>query len=170
MNIDVKDTSRRLGVVNTHRGLNAVINSRVLFVEDDFIANIVTCEFLRDSGFNVISVYCADAAFEVVDKHERLSALVTDIDLGAGADGFDVARYARSADPAVPVVYVSGTAWRRQATEGVEESQFISKPFHPRQIVEALTRASCLQSGVKALKSLPEIRPCGFGPLPLRTP
>lgn len=116
-------------------------NSRVLFVDDNFLSNMSTCEFLQDNAFNIIAVYCASAAFEVIDTGERLSALVTDIDLGPGAGGFDVARHARAADPSLPVVYISGTAWRRQASEGVEGSQFIAKPFDPRQIMEALDRA-----------------------------
>ena len=123
-----------------------MLNSRVLFVDDNFVCNMDSCEYLLESGFNVVSVYCASAAFEVIEKRGVLAALVTDIDLGPGADGFDVARYARANYPALAVVYISGTAWRRYATEGVEGSQFINKPFHPRQIVEALNRAAHLEA------------------------
>jgi len=123
-----------------------MLNSRVLFVDDNFVCNMESCEFLLENGFNVVSVYCASAAFEVIEKRGMLSALVTDIDLGPGANGFDVARRARAVHPGLPVVYISGTAWRRQATEGVEGSQFISKPFHPREIVEALDRAAHLEA------------------------
>ena len=121
-------------------------HSRVLFVDDNFICNMETCDFLRDSGFNTLSVYCASAAFEIINRCERLSGLVTDIDLGPGADGFEVARRARAAYPNIPVVYISGAAWPRQAAESVEGSQFISKPYHPRQIVEALDRAAHLEA------------------------
>jgi DNA-binding NtrC family response regulator len=115
--------------------------NRVLFVDDNFICNMETFGFILDSGIITIPVYCAHAAFEIIGKRAPLSALVTDIDLGAGADGFDIARYARLTYPELPVVYISGTAWRRCGAESVDASQFIAKPFHPRQIVEALKRA-----------------------------
>jgi CheY-like chemotaxis protein len=122
-----------------------MLDFRVLFVDDNSICNLETCCFLRESGFNIVPAYCASEAFEFIDKHERLSALVTDIDLGPGPDGFDLARHARAAYLDLPVVYISGTAWRRYETEGVEGSQFISKPFHPRQVVEALNCATRLE-------------------------
>jgi DNA-binding NtrC family response regulator len=120
--------------------------SRVLVVDDHFICNMETCDFLRDSGFDTVPVYCASAAFEVIARQDGVTALVTDIDLGLGADGFEVARRVRAVYPNIPVVYISGRPWRRQAAESVEGSQFISKPFHPRQIVEALDRAAQVQA------------------------
>jgi len=113
-------------------------NSRVLYVEDDFTTNVDTCDFLRNNGLRIVSVYCAQAAFEIIDRHERLRGLVTDVDLGPGPDGFAIARRSRAMCSALPVVFVSGTARDRFVAEGVEGSVFISKPFHPRQVLEAL--------------------------------
>lgn len=114
---------------------------RILLVEDDFTSSMECCEFLRASGMVVTEAHCAAAAFEVLDQPGHISALVTDINLGVGADGFEVARRARAAFPDIPVVYISGAAADRQAAEGVGGSSFVSKPLHPRQILEALGRA-----------------------------
>jgi CheY-like chemotaxis protein len=119
---------------------------RVLLVEDNFLLNMECCEFLRESGMSVTEAYCAAAAFEVLDRPGRLSGLVTDIDLGVGPDGFEVARRARAAYPDIPVVYISGTAGARCASEGVAGSEFVAKPLHPRQILEALGRAIHLEA------------------------
>ena len=119
---------------------------RVLLVEDNFILNMECCEFLRESGMFVAEAYCAAAAFEVLDRPGRLSGLVTDIDLGVGPDGFEVARRARAAYPDIPVVYISGTASARCVSEGVAGSEFVAKPLHPRQILEALGRAIHLEA------------------------
>jgi len=111
---------------------------QILFVEDDPIISMSASEFIRDRGFKVLDADCALDAMKVIDRHSYLSALVTDIDLGPGQDGFALAREARAAYPRLPVVFVSGTAASRHAAEGVEGSVFINKPYHPRQVVEAL--------------------------------
>lgn len=111
---------------------------QILFVEDDPIIGMSASEFIRDRGFKVLDVDCALDAMKVIHRHGYLSALVTDVDLGPGQDGFALARQARTAYPSLPVVFISGTAAARHAVEGVEGSVFISKPYHPRQVVEAL--------------------------------
>ena len=112
----------------------------ILFVEDNRISSLLNCLVLRDAGFEVIEAFCAEEAVEVIDKHGPLSALVTDINLGPGGDGFHVARCARAAYPRLPVVYISAAAAARFAAEGVERSEFIDKPFHPARMMEALER------------------------------
>ncbi len=119
---------------------------RIIFVDDDFISNMENCEFLRGAGFSVSGVYHARAAYELIDKHDQLSALVTDIELGPGANGFDVADRALIAYPRLPVVFISGSKTARARAEGFEHAEFLAKPFHPRQIVEALDRVMHVDS------------------------
>ena len=111
---------------------------RVLIVEDDLTVNLLFCEIFQDIGFEVVPVYCAAAAFQAIESDTKVSALVTDIELGAGPNGFDVARRARIANPRLPVVYVSGAATPSHRSEGVERSEFLQKPFWPPEVVEAL--------------------------------
>lgn len=113
---------------------------RVLIVDDDLVLNFASCETLKECGFDAVGVNNAAAALKAVDKTPELSALVTDIDLGAGPDGFDVARCARAANPRLHVVYISGTAAARHQAEGVEGAEFLEKPFQMLEIVEALHR------------------------------
>lgn len=123
-----------------------MFNRKILFCDDNFLCNLDTCEVLRGCGFVVMTTYCASAAFEVLARHEQLSALVTDIDLGPGADGFEIGRRARAAYPTLPVVYISGSAAARHALEGVEGSTFLSKPYEPWRLVAALNRAIRLKA------------------------
>jgi len=113
---------------------------RVLLVEDDFIINMDIREHLTECGYVVETAYCASAAIENLDRGRRVSALVTDIELGDGADGFAVARHARTANPGLPVVYISATSAARHGAEGVAGSAFVGKPLHPREVVAALRR------------------------------
>lgn len=115
---------------------------QLLFVEDDFLLNISTCEFIRDRGIRVIEATDAASATKIIESQGYLSGLVSDIDLGLGADGFEVARRVRAIYPGLPVVFVSGAAAARHKLEGVEGSIFIDKPYHPRQIVDAIAALS----------------------------
>ena len=111
---------------------------RILVVEDDFILNQTLSEHLQECGFNVESVYCGAAAFEAIDRGRPLAGLVSDIDLGPGADGIAVAHRARGSYPGLPVVFVSATGASICASDGVAGSLFIAKPFHPRAVALAL--------------------------------
>lgn len=114
---------------------------RILLVEDDLILNHDLGQSLEEFGYTVRSIYCGKTAFDAIDRHEHFLALVTDIDLGRGADGVDVARYARAFYPHLPVVFTSGQADARHASHGVVRSEFVPKPFQASEIAEALARA-----------------------------
>ena len=120
--------------------MNRLSGHRILFVDDNFICNLETREFLQAQGVAVEPAYCAAAALEALARGNRLSALVTDIDLGNGPDVFAVARQARAAYPGLPVVFISAAMGPRVASEGVPGSEFIAKPFHPSQVLAALDR------------------------------
>ncbi len=116
-------------------------NLRILFVEDNRISSMISCGVLRDAGYNVIEAFDAQEATAVIDGAPRLAALVTDINLGPGQDGFDVARHARAAYPHLPVVFISGAAGVRVLLEGVDPNEFVAKPYHPQLLMDALDRA-----------------------------
>lgn len=116
-------------------------NLRVLLVEDNRISSMISCAVLRDAGYNVVEAFNAEEAATIIAGRSRLAALVTDINLGPGEDGFDVARHARAAYPHLPVVFVSAAAGARVLLEGVDPNEFIAKPFHPQCLIDALDRA-----------------------------
>src|SRR5687768_16697791 len=100
-------------------------NLRILFVEDNGLSSMIRCAVLRDAGYDVVEAFDAKEAAAVIDRHPNLAALVTDINLGPGEDGFDVARRARAAYPHLPVVFVSAAAGSRVLLEGVDPNEFI---------------------------------------------
>lgn len=112
--------------------------SRILLVEDDFTISLDLRESLEAAGFAVEPVYCAGAAFQALDYGPAPLALISDIDLGRGPDGFDVARRARANYPGLPVVFISGTHAACHATEGVADSAFLDKPLRPQRMIETL--------------------------------
>lgn len=85
------------------------MSSGVLVVEDDPYVRVVLDELLRDQGLDVWSVGDDLSAFQVLSQEaERLCLLLTDINLGSGSTGFDVARRARSLNADIQVIFITG--------------------------------------------------------------
>ncbi|MDP8919398.1 MAG: response regulator, partial [Pseudomonadota bacterium] len=69
----------------------------------------------------------------------RFSGVVTDIRLGAGPTGWDVARRARELAPGIPVIYVSGDSAHEWDSRGLPNSVMITKPFVTAQVLTAIS-------------------------------
>ncbi|MDB5459280.1 MAG: response regulator [Caulobacteraceae bacterium] len=81
----------------------------VLVVEDDPYVRVVLDELLQDQGLDVWSVADDLSAYQVLGQEaDRFSVLLTDINLGAGTTGFDVARRARSLNAGIKVIFITG--------------------------------------------------------------
>ncbi len=111
----------------------------ILLVEDEALIRLDVETELEDEGFEVVSVFDAAQAIAAFDAEPtRFKGLVTDIRLGAGQSGWEIARHLRQATPNIPVVYMSGDSAVHWSAEGVPESLMISKPFFVQQITTAL--------------------------------
>ena len=112
----------------------------LLYVEDDLITRDLVEDALREAGFAVL---VADNGTQGIDKlaarYESLRGLITDINLGDGPDGWQVARHARELTSRLPVVYVSAVSEQEWTSKGVPHSLMISKPFAPAQAVVAIS-------------------------------
>jgi len=112
----------------------------VLLAEDDALIGLALQVALEEGGYAVKHVSSGAEAMAAVDEPEiALAAIVTDIKLGAGADGWDVARHAREAIPAIPIVYMSGDSAHEHSARGVPDSVMLQKPFAPAQVVTAVS-------------------------------
>ena len=118
---------------------------RILIVEDDYLSNLELRDFMCESGFCVEGVYDGITALAAIRRNPP-GSVVTDLDLGPGPNGFEVARQARAARPDVTVVYISGHDAARHLIEGVSGSEFIAKPYRGSEVVDALRRAANLEA------------------------
>jgi len=113
---------------------------KILVAEDEALIGQAVEDALIDAGFGVELVGCGEDAISALDAAAGgFVALITDIRLGPGPDGWEVARHAREADTSFPVVYVSGDSAHEHGVLGVPESVMLQKPFAPAQIVTAVT-------------------------------
>jgi CheY-like chemotaxis protein len=110
----------------------------ILYVDRDLVSRLLNCAILRDSGYVVLEAQSFADACRVLERHAQLGAVVTEVDLGRGPNGFDLARVLRRRDPALTVIYLCDIDVFRYAEEGVEDSRFVPRPFDGYQIVHAL--------------------------------
>lgn len=112
----------------------------LLLVEDEGLIAIALEEELTSAGYNVVIAHDGNLAMkELRSDADRFRAVITDIRLGAGPDGWTVAHTAREASATMPVVYISGDSAVNWAANGVPDSVMLPKPFAPAQLVTAVS-------------------------------
>ena len=112
----------------------------VLYVEDEFLIRATVIDALEEAGYRVAVAKSGAEAVSLLAEHDAdIRGLVTDIDLGQGIDGWEVAHTAREVVSGLPVVYVSAASQSDWTSRGVPESIMIAKPFATAQVVVAIS-------------------------------
>lgn len=109
---------------------------RVLFVEDDDLVRDAIADPLRSAGFEIIEAQSGAQALAIIQTRGDIDALLTDINLGSGPDGWEVALAFREANADKPVIYASGYAPGEHRR--VTHSLFFPKPFKVAKVEAAL--------------------------------
>jgi DNA-binding NtrC family response regulator len=99
--------------------LDNAVKVLVLLVENDVHIQAMVEETLLDGGFQPeITASGEEAIASLQSDKLQYRAVVTDINLGGNLKGWDVARAARKNDPAMSVVYMTGTQGDDWASQG----------------------------------------------------
>ncbi len=114
------------------------IRPLVMLVEDEPLIRTVLTDALEDAGYLVLECDTGKKAIARLEAAD-IAVLVTDIRLGVGANGWDVARSARQRRPSTAVVYMTGDSASDWSSEGVPTSIILQKPFATAQIVTAVS-------------------------------
>ena len=116
---------------------------RVLLVEDEPEVRAVMHTFLDSLGCKVTGCANADQALIRLQSEPDVDVLLSDIALGAGMRGTELARRARALRPALAVLLMSGySAELTQAEEGGNglRDELLRKPFGKADLAAALAR------------------------------
>lgn len=111
----------------------------LLLAEDEILVADLIESALDDAGYQVVLVENGAAALAWLASAPPFAGLITDIRMGAGPDGWALARKAREMRPDLPVVYMSGDSEAEWTSHGVPMSVLVAKPFAPAQIVTAIS-------------------------------
>jgi CheY-like chemotaxis protein len=107
----------------------------ILLVEDEIWVRLDVASCLEDAGYLVVEAGTGEAAIALCNSRTSIDMVITDINLGGSANGWDVAEYFRTVRPDVPVVYTSEKS--ADAGRSVAGSVFVSKPYRHSDILDA---------------------------------
>lgn len=112
----------------------------LLLAEDEPLIREDVRHGLTEVGFAVVTANNGnDAIRELEASPARFRAVITDIRLGAGPNGWDVAHRARELVPDIAIVYMSGDSVADWSANGVPKSIMVAKPFVLAQLVTAVS-------------------------------
>lgn len=115
----------------------------VLLVEDEPDLLSAASELFHNIGYEVVTASNALDALDVLKQHGSIDVLFSDIVMGHGMDGIDLARVVSREYPAIKIVLASGfplAALRRDHGD-LNPFTFIAKPYRLADLAKAL-RAS----------------------------
>ena len=110
----------------------------ILVVEDEPLVRLTIVECLEEGGYSVLEAADGSSAIEHINQAEQLRGLVTDIRMGAGPSGWEVAHLAREKFASLAVVYVTADSIAEWSANGVPQSAVLQKPFASAELVTAL--------------------------------
>ena len=115
----------------------------VLLVEDDAEVRRVIDTFLRTLGCEPTAVASAEQALVTLAGGRRFDLLLSDIALGAGMRGTELARQVQAGQPSMPVLLMSG--YSAELIEADRDSppqwELLHKPCSREELARAITRA-----------------------------
>ena len=115
---------------------------RVLLIEDDELIREIVAEGLTEDGLEVTGIAFAEDALVLLGSGEEIDVLVTDIDLGGGLTGMDVAAVARARHPDVALIFISGQAVDREGRSPNPNEHLLLKPFRPSELIGLIRKAT----------------------------
>ncbi len=121
----------------------------VLVVEDDALIRLVATELVEDLGFAVFEVPSADDALAMLELHEEITIVFTDIHMPGSINGLELASLTHQRWPAVGFVIVSGEH-RTEPGQIPPGAQFFSKPYSPEVISATLLQMATEAAGAAA--------------------
>jgi two-component system, OmpR family, response regulator len=116
-----------------HRGAPETV-SRILLVEDDEEIAGMVIEMLRENSFEAVAVGSA-AKMDAAMKKQTFDLIVLDAML-PGEDGFSICSRLRSSST-IPIIMLTALGDEINRIVGIElgADDYISKPFHPRELL-----------------------------------
>lgn len=123
---------------STLAALPSIAGARLLLVEDNGELAEVTTTLLAGLGCRVERARGANEALQLIDARPAFDVVLSDVMMGNGPNGIDLARTLRERAPDLPVLLISGHSNAFDRSEGF---LLLRKPCAPEQLVGALHNA-----------------------------
>lgn len=112
----------------------------ILVVEDDPALRQLAVRLLHKLEYRTVTAENGPAALAIIDSHEEIDLLFTDMVMHGGISGPELAEAAKRRLPALKVLYTSGYTEDDFARAGVSsgEIQFIGKPYTKERLARKI--------------------------------
>ena len=109
--------------------MTASIARCLLLVEDDPLVRETVAAMLDDEGFEVVEASDAVAALNLVKDGLDVPLIVTDVDLGGGPNGAELADMLRRLRPELRVIFITGRTSSLADRMPDSHEAILPKPF-----------------------------------------
>ena len=116
--------------------MKSTLTRCLLLVEDDPLVRETVAAMLEDEGFEVVEAADAASALTLVRDGLDAPLIVTDVDLGSGPSGAELADMLRRLRPDMRIIFITGRASSLADRHVDEREAVLPKPFAS----EALSR------------------------------
>ena len=101
----------------------------LLLVDDDVLVRDAVAAMLQDEGFEVVEAADAAEAIELFRGGLQVAAMMTDVDLGAGPSGVELADTLRELQPDLRVIFITGRLTSLSGRVFGDREAVLPKPF-----------------------------------------
>ncbi|MDN5289752.1 MAG: two-component system sensor histidine kinase/response regulator [Mucilaginibacter sp.] len=111
--------------------LSTGLGEKVLVVDDEAIVRMLIVDVLQEQGYDALEAHDGPSALKLLESGVKLDLLITDVGLPGGMNGRQVADMARSRQPGLKVLFVTGYAENAVVGNGHLEPgmHVLTKPF-----------------------------------------
>ena len=113
------------------------VKTIVLVVEDEMLVRLHGMDILEDAGFEVLEASNADEAIAILEKHDDVRVLFSDVDMPGSKDGLKLAQLVHERWPTIRLLLTSGNHQLQQATLP-DSGKFVSKPWTPDGLIQKI--------------------------------
>src|SRR5688572_6868209 len=132
---------------DTRKGNGTPAPSTLLVVEDEVLPRLAITDFLRDCGYRVLEAANGAEAQAILQSGELVELMFSDVDLGQGISGFELAKWTRQNYPSVRIMLTSAMSEMIEMANALCDRPLVAKPYsYPtladdiRQLLGALGR------------------------------
>ena len=112
----------------------------LLLVEDDVLVRMTVALMLEDEGFSVVEAATATEAQQLMQDGLDTMVVVTDVDLGAGPSGAELADWLRGQRPDVAIIFITGRIASLAGRRLDLREAILSKPFEGSALSELVRK------------------------------
>jgi len=110
--------------------------AKILIVEDEMLIRFALADALIDAGHVVIECGTVLEAVAAFSRHDKIEALITDVDMPGGLTGLDLAGLVRTTRSSVPIWVTSG---RKVDISHIRGAVFLTKPYDFAALAKTVT-------------------------------